>query len=121
MVDYARSLQETTTYVYGGQNPPYETDCSGWVQHVYKKFGVQLPRTAAQQATTGKPVKFQELQLGDLMFFSTRADKRITHVGIYLGDNYWISNLNEKNDVEVLSSWGKWTQAYFQWGSRHEM
>jgi LysM repeat protein len=121
LIDYARSLQESTEYQYGGQNAPYLTDCSGWTQAVFKKFGVVLPRTSAQQATTGKPVPFKDLQLGDLMFFSTRADHKITHVGIYMGNDYWISNLNEKMDVEILSTWGKWTQAYFQWGSRYEM
>ena len=123
LVDYARSLQDRTTYVYGGQKAPFETDCSGWVQHIYKKFGVNLPRTSAQQAVHayGKPVKFQELQIGDLMFFSTRADKKITHVGIYMGDDYWISNLNQAKDVEILSSWGRWTQDYFLWGSRYKL
>src|SRR3954465_13733719 len=108
LVDYARSLQESTVYQYGGQNAPYLTDCSGWTQFVFKKFGIQLPRTSAQQATTGTPVKFNDLLIGDLMFFSTRADHKITHVGIYMGDNYWISNLNQKMDVEILSTWGKW-------------
>lgn len=121
LVGYARSLAEETNYVYGGQNPPFETDCSGWVQHIYKKFGVQLPRTSRDQAATGQPVTFQELEVGDLMFFSTKPDKTITHVGIYMGDDYWISNLNEKKDVEIFSTWGKWTQAYFQWGARHAL
>lgn len=124
LVDYAKSLAESTTYVYGGNDftpPVIETDCSGFVQHIYKKFGVNLPRVSRLQAQTGKPVKFQELQIGDLMFFSTRADKVITHTGIYMGDDYWISNLNTAKDVEILPTWGKWTQAYFQWGSRQEL
>lgn len=124
LVDYARSLQESTNYVYGGQDfeAPMNTDCSGFVQAVFKKFGVTLPRTSAQQAVVafGTPVKFPELQIGDLMFFSTRADKKITHVGIYMGTETqtWISNLNEKKDVQILSSWGRWTQDYFMWGQR---
>jgi cell wall-associated NlpC family hydrolase len=65
-------------------------------------------------------VKFRDLQIGDLMGFSTRADKKITHVGIYMGENLFISNLNEKVDVEIMNTWGKWTQAYFQWGARYE-
>lgn len=123
LVDYARSLQDVTEYVYGGQNAPYKTDCSGWVQSIYGKFGIKLPRTSREQAVHayGKPVKFQELQIGDLMFFSTRKDKVITHVGIYMGDGYWISNLNEKKDVEILSSWGRWTQDYFLWGTRYKL
>lgn len=121
LVDYARSLQSVTAYVYGGQNFPTETDCSGWAQGVYKKFGVDLPRVSRDQAKTGKSVAFQDLQIGDLMFFSTRADKVITHTGIYMGNDYWISNLNEKKDVEILSTWGSWAQKYFLWGARHEI
>jgi cell wall-associated NlpC family hydrolase len=121
LIDYARSTQSVTAYVYGGQNAPYETDCSGWAQHVFKKFGVNLPRVSRDQAKTGEPVTFNELQIGDLMFFSTRADKVITHTGIYMGNDYWISNLNEKKDVEILSTWGSWAQKYFLWGARHKM
>jgi LysM repeat protein len=113
LIDYARSLQDVTQYVFGGQEAPYRTDCSGWVQHVYQKFGVNLPRSSRTQAAVGTSVPFQQLKKGDLMFFSTRADKVITHVGIYLGNNYWISNLNSRESVEVLSSWGTWTQKYF--------
>jgi cell wall-associated NlpC family hydrolase len=124
LVDYARTLQERTNYVYGGQDftPPLNTDCSGFTYAVFKKFGVTLPRTSAQQAVVayGQPVKFQDLQIGDLMFFSTRADKKITHVGIYLGTEAkaWISNLNSDKDVQILSQFGPWTQKYFQWGQR---
>jgi len=58
LVDYARSLQDVTAYVYGGNNFPYEVDCSGFVQGVYKKFGVTLPRVSRDQAKTGEPVNF---------------------------------------------------------------
>jgi peptidoglycan endopeptidase LytE len=121
LIDYARSLQDRTTYVYGGQEneaPPLFTDCSGWTQHIYGKFGVKLPRVSRDQAKIGTPVKFQDMKKGDLMVFSTRADKVITHVGIYMGDGYWISNLSTKQDVEILSTWGNWSQKYFLWAQR---
>jgi cell wall-associated NlpC family hydrolase len=121
LVDYARSLQSVTAYSYGGQDFPTITDCSGWAQGIFKKFGVNLPRTSAAQSLTGTPVKFQDLRIGDLMFFSTRNDKKITHTGIYMGNDYWISNLNEKKDVEILSTWGSWAQEYFLWGARHKL
>lgn len=121
IVEYARSLQDITAYSYGGQNFPKSTDCSGFVQGVYKKFGITLPRVSKDQAKTGKPIKFQDLQIGDLMFFSNRADKVISHVGIYMGNDYWISNLNTIKDVEILSSWGNWSQKYFMWGTRYEL
>ena len=121
LTDYAKSLQSVTAYKYGGNNPPYSTDCSGWTQHVFKKFGVNLPRVSRDQAKTGTPVKFENLQIGDLMFFSTRADKVITHVGIYLGNDYWLSNLNEEKDVEIFSTWGKWSRENFLYGARHAL
>lgn len=121
LVDYAKSLESVTAYVYGGQQFPYKTDCSGFVQGVYKKFGVSIPRVSKDQAKTGTPVKFNELQIGDLMFFSTRSDHVITHVGIYMGNDYWISNLNSKTGVKILPSWGSWSREYFQWGARYKL
>jgi peptidoglycan DL-endopeptidase LytE len=121
LVDYAKSLQSVTAYVYGGQNFPYETDCSGWVQGIYKKFGVSLPRVSRDQAKTGTPIKYQDLQIGDLMFFSTAADKHITHVGIYMGDENFISNLNKDKDVKIMPIWGSWSRDYFMWGSRYKL
>jgi cell wall-associated NlpC family hydrolase len=121
LIDYARSLQGVTTYVYGRQKFPTETDCSGWAQGIFKKFGVDLPRVSRDQAKTGKPVAFKDLQIGDLMFFSTRSDKVITHTGIYMGNDYWISNLNERKDVQIMSNFNTWTQKYFLWGARYEI
>lgn len=118
LVDYAKSLQDVTTYVYGGTNAPYKTDCSGWVQFIYKKFGVDLPRVSRDQAKVGTPVTFKNMQKGDLMFFSDRADKVITHVGIYLGNDYWISNLSTGQNVKILSTWGAWSQRTFLWAQR---
>lgn len=118
IIDYAKSLQGVTTYVYGGQNPSYQTDCSGWVQYIYEKFGISLPRVSRDQARVGTPITFKNMKKGDLMFFSTRNDKVISHVGIYLGNNYWISNLSSKQHVTILSTWGKWSQQYFLWAQR---
>lgn len=123
LVDYARSLQSVTAYKYGGNNFPYEVDCSAWAQGIYKKFGVTMPRVSKDQAKDPKamPVKFTDLQIGDLMFFSTREDKVISHVGIYMGNDFFISNLNEVKDVEIMSTWGSWAQKYFLWGTRYKL
>ena len=118
IIDLAHAWKDVTVYQYGGQDAPKFTDCSGWVQSLYKEFGIDLPRVSRDQAKVGKPIKFQDMRPGDLMFFSTRPDKTITHVGIYIGNDYWISNLNSKRSVEIMSSWGKWTQDYFLWAQR---
>lgn len=118
LTDYAKSLQGVTKYQYGGQNAPYVTDCSGWTQYIYGKFGIKLPRVSRDQARVGIPITFKNMKKGDLMFFSTRSDKVVDHVGIYLSNNYWISNLSSKQNVTILSTWGTWTQKYFLWAQR---
>ena len=74
------------SYVWGGTTP-WGCDCSGMVQSVFQLHGVSLPRDAYLQAESGVEVRnLEELQPADLLFFSDRDDKRVTHVGIYVGD-----------------------------------
>jgi gamma-D-glutamyl-L-lysine dipeptidyl-peptidase len=75
-----------TPYQWGGESPR-GADCSGLVQTVFWLHGVSLPRDAWQQAEVGRDAgtDVSRLQPADLLFFSDRADKRITHVGIALG------------------------------------
>jgi cell wall-associated NlpC family hydrolase len=76
-----------TPYCYGGENLKC-TDCSGFVQTVYSRIGMQLPRTAAQQFNSGDQVAMAQAQPGDLVFF--KKGSRINHVGIYAGENMFI-------------------------------
>jgi cell wall-associated NlpC family hydrolase len=63
-------------------------DCSGFVQRVFDEAqGMQLPRSSAAMARYGKKVDKDELRPGDLVFFKR---VRIDHVGIYMGDGYFI-------------------------------
>lgn len=89
-VAITRSAQEFfagTSYLWGGVTP-WGADCSGIVQTVFALHGMQLPRDAWQQAERGKDAgrDVGELETADLLFFSDRPDKRITHVGIALGE-----------------------------------
>src|SRR6185312_14049010 len=43
-------------YQWGGTDPSKGLDCSGLTQLVYKNLGIDLPRTASQQATSGQAV-----------------------------------------------------------------
>ena len=121
LVDYAKSLQSVTTYVWGGttgEAPPLKTDCSGWVQFIYGKFGVHLPRVSRDQAQVGTRINtMADLQIGDLMFFASDGT-HISHVGIYMGGNYWISNLKTGKNVIINSTWGTWSKSHFKWGTR---
>lgn len=64
-------------------------DCSGLTVYAYAKVGITLPRTAAAQYAVSKPIKPGEMQIGDLVFYGSRAST-IHHVGIYIGGGYMI-------------------------------
>lgn len=85
-------------YVWGGTSSK-GLDCSGFSKMVYLMHNIILPRDASQQAAVGKLVdnssNFENLDLGDLVFFGEKATEdfpkeRIVHVGIYLGDYRFI-------------------------------
>ncbi len=97
---------------------PYEApktfDCSGFVQYLYKRIGVNLPRTALDQASVGKTIESKKelLKIGDLLFFkggwghyNPEFPVGIGHVGIYVGNGKVINarskevNGNEKGSV----------------------
>jgi len=89
-------------YVWGGTTPQ-GFDCSGYVQYLYKKHKVNLPRTAWAQSKKGELVDINNLQKGDLLFFLT--DKKrgipITHVGIYLGNGKFIHAASKKKGIII--------------------
>jgi len=78
-----------TRYVYGG-NSRRGIDCSALVQTSFRAYGINLPRTAAQQATVGQPIKDPaDLQPGDRLYFSA-SGTRIDHTGLYMGNGKFV-------------------------------
>ena len=71
-------------YVYGGSSPS-GFDCSGFVQYMYNKFGIKLPRTVKAMEEEGKWVSRNNLIAGDLVLFH---DPR--HVGIYTSQGKFV-------------------------------
>lgn len=97
--DAAMSLLGTP-YVYGGTTRR-GIDCSGLVLQVFTPLGIKLPRVSADQARMGSPVDVNSLQAGDLVFFDTVGGGRVTHVGIYLGNDTFINANSYRGQVTV--------------------
>lgn len=104
LVDEAKK-QLGKPYVWGSTGPE-SFDCSGFVQYVYKKFGIQLPRVSSDQALVGNKVNFNELMPGDLVFFDTRGDVdgNVSHVGIYVSEGEFIHASSGKANMQVTLS-----------------
>jgi Cell wall-associated hydrolases (invasion-associated proteins) len=92
ILTYAESFLGSP-YVWGGTSPTPGFDCSGLVQYVYARFGVNLPRVTWDQYAKGQIVDKADLIPGDLVFFSTYAEGP-SHVGIYIGDGLMINDNN---------------------------
>ena len=89
-------------YVWGGTTPD-GFDCSGYVQYLYRKNHISLPRTAWAQSQKGEPVSIENLQKGDLLFFLTDKSRGIpvTHVGIYIGHGEFIHAASKKQGIII--------------------
>ena len=78
------------SYVYGGSGPS-TFDCSGFTMYVYKHFGYSLSHSATAQSYEGTAVAKEDLQPGDLVFFSDyQTLEGIGHCGIYIGNGEFI-------------------------------
>lgn len=81
-------------YVWGGTSLTNGADCSGFVQSVYKHFGVSIPRTSAEQSKFGKRVPFEDLQPGDLVFYAG-------HVVMSIGEGRIVHASSAKEGIKV--------------------
>lgn len=101
--DYERQFVNVLPYVWGGTSLKTGADCSGFQQACFKHFGVNLPRTAAQQALCGWSITAAEAGAGDLVFFHNMAGAGIDHVGLCTGNGMMIAAPHTGEDVEIES------------------
>lgn len=84
-------------YVWGGTSLTDGADCSGFVQSVYKHFGVDLPRTSGELRSAGRAVSYEEAAAGDIICYDG-------HVGIYMGDGKIVNAINSSRGIGILSA-----------------
>jgi len=91
-----------TPYRYGGSDPR-GFDCSGLVQYSFRQAGVTLPRTSRDIFRSSKLVSPAERQPGDLVFFAISSKEKVSHVGIYSGENRFIHSPSSGKGVSYAS------------------
>ena len=107
-------------YVFGSSGPD-SFDCSGLVYYCLRQAGLNIGRLnaagysnyAGWQRIDGK----ENLIRGDLVFFYDDAYSRISHVGVYLGNNSFLHASATAGSV-VISNAGNWFNTHLAWGRR---
>lgn len=113
VINFAYSLVGCP-YKYGGTTPA-GFDCSGFVQYVYGKFGINIPRIPIEMAKISNKVELQNVKPGDLLYFkgSDKSSDNIGHVAIVVenknGKIKMIHSTSSKgviiNDFEQYDYW----------------
>jgi hypothetical protein len=90
-------------YLWGGTSRDNGFDCSGLTMTVYQLNGLDLPRNSACQFEAGTTVRKNDLQKGDLVFFSVKGEDTVSHVGIFIGDGKFIHASSHGGKIRIDS------------------
>ena len=91
------------SYVWGGNTLGAGVDCSGFVQQIFKLYGVTLPRVSKEQAKSGVAVSSGNKKVGDLVFYAN-SNGVVDHVAIYIGNNQVVHAASTKAGIKI-SNW----------------
>lgn len=90
-----------TPYKWGGTSPD-GFDCSGLLQYVYQKVGIDLPRVSYQQANSGKRVSIKSIRPGDLVAWDNGSrNDGADHIAMYIGNGRVIEAARPGTNVRI--------------------
>lgn len=107
-----------TRYRFGGTSAETGFDCSGFVSYLFREeAGLRLPRSTRDMINMDAPlVSRTELEPGDVIFFNDRGRGRVSHAGIYLGDDRFIHSSSSRSGgvrVDSLND-SYWSRSYLE-------
>ena len=111
VVEFVRS-QVGKAYVFGSVGPN-AYDCSSLVMAAYKRIGISLPHYSVTQYGYGYAVSMNNLQPGDLLFYTTNGTGNISHVGVYIGDGMMVHASSPSVGVIMTNIYQNWYQSRF--------
>ena len=117
VVNYGKKFLGTPYEFGAATNTTSVFDCSSFMKHIFGKYGVTLPRTAAAQSKMGKAVSKANLKVGDLVFFSSgsRANgKNVTHVAVYAGNGKILHTYGKPGVTFSNLNAGTWKKTYLK-------
>jgi cell wall-associated NlpC family hydrolase len=99
-------------YRWGSMSERRGMDCSGLIKTVFAKLNIELPRTSREQFHRGEDIALEEVQTGDLLFFS--SDGRVPdHVGIYIGNQRFVHAEKKAGHVIITALNQPWYTRHF--------
>ncbi|MBA6117407.1 C40 family peptidase [Pseudomonas putida] len=107
-----------TRYRFGGTSEASGFDCSGFIGYLFREeAGMNLPRSTREMINVDAPkVARNKLKPGDLLFFSTNGRGRVSHAGIYLGDNQFIHSSSRRSGGVRIDNLGDryWSKTFIE-------
>lgn len=91
-------------YRFGGTSLTKGIDCSAFVQQIYAKYGISLPRTSKPQSKCGRSISWSQIQPGDLIFYGRSGVSGVGHVAIYIGNGKIVHAASERLGITISNA-----------------